>query len=275
MKPSNVVTRPVLRYYGGKWKMSTFILSNFPPHRIYVEPFGGAMSILLRKPRSYAEVYSDLDDEIVNVFRQARDNNQELQRALFFTPFSRTEFNLAYRPTDDPIERARRTIIRSFQGFGSDGATGQYNTGFRANSNRSGTTPARDWRNYAECFDFLVDRLRGVVIENRDAFEVMAQHDREDTLHYIDSPYVHSTRDCRHGYRHEMSSMQHMRLLAFLRDLKGMVVISAYPHRMYDKFLKGWRRIDRRALADGARERTECLWMNQAARNARALAWMG
>jgi DNA adenine methylase len=139
--------RPLVRYHGGKWKLAPWILRHLPAHRVYVEPFGGGGSVLLQKARSYAEVYNDLDGEIVNLFRVARDNGEALASAVELTPFARVEFAQAYEPSGDPLEQARRTLIRAFMGFGSAGASGQV-TGFRANSNRSGTTPAHDWMNF-------------------------------------------------------------------------------------------------------------------------------
>lgn len=108
------LVRPLIRYHGGKWRLAPWILQHLPPHRCYVEPFGGDASVLLRKPRAYAEVYNDLDGEIVNLFRVARDDGERLARACELTPFSRLEFDDAYTPAEDPLEQARRTVFRSF-----------------------------------------------------------------------------------------------------------------------------------------------------------------
>lgn len=261
-----VPKRPVLRWHGGKWVLAPWIIEHFPAHRIYVEPFGGAASVLIRKRRCYAEIYNDLDDCVVGLFQVLRDKEKakSLLDNLRNTPFSRVEFSEAYLPTDDDIEAARRLIIRSFMGFGSNGHNRI--TGFRSNSNRSGTTPAHDWLNYPDALELIVERLSGVVIEHRDAKLVMGQHDGPNTLHYVDPPYVFSTRaDTSKDYAHELSDLDHAELLRFLDNLEGMVVLSGYPSDLYDRELVNWRRIEKKAFADGASKRTEVLWINNIA----------
>lgn len=256
------VPRPVLRWHGGKWLLAPWIIEHFPSHQVYVEPFGGAASVLMRKARSYAEIYNDLDGDVVNLFRVLRSPRaDELVTAVRLTPFSRTEFQEAYQPTDDDFERARRLIIRSFMGFGSNGHNKL--TGFRANSNRSGTTPAHDWVNYPDSLAEVVKRLQGVTVESKDAKAVMLQHDAPTTLHYVDPPYVMATRsDEGADYAHEMDDSDHAGLLECLRGLSGMVVLSGYPHPLYDAALSDWQRVEKAALADGAKPRTEVLWIN-------------
>jgi DNA adenine methylase len=266
--------RPVLRWHGGKWRLAPWIISCLPPHRIYVEAFGGAASVLMRKPRTYAEVYNDLDSEVVTLFRCLRDKetSAQLKEEIILTPFAREEFALSYEPCRDPIEQSRRLIIRSFMGFGSNAHANICRSGFRANSNLSGTTPAHDWANWPDQIDAFVERLRGVIIENRNAIEIIKQHDSLETLFYMDPPYVHSTRvglgqnRKNHAYRHEMTDADHIELADQLHSVDGMVVLSGYACDLYDHELyKGWHRQERKAYADGARERTEVLWLNDAA----------
>lgn len=226
-------SRPLLRYHGGKWRIAPWIFSQFPPHQIYCEPFGGGGSVLLRKPRSAEEVYNDLDGEVVNLFRVARDRGGELVQAIELTPYSREEFNSSFTPTKNAVERARRTLLRSFGGFGGNltrpnrDATPQ-RTGFRASTanGHNGQGYAGEWRDFPQALRRIIDRLRGVIIENRPACEVMLAHDSPATLHYVDPPYVHSTRgfDCggtHRGYRFEMSDAEHRELAAVLNALRG------------------------------------------------------
>lgn len=265
--------RPVLRYHGGKWKLAPWIISHFPEHRVYVEPFGGGASVLMRKDRSYAEVYNDKWSEVVRVFRILRDPEKakRLEQLIKLTPFAREEFDLAnfdYIQECDELEAARLTVFRSFAGFGSASTNGKFSTGFRANSNRSGTTPAHDWMNYPDHIRAYVERLSGVIVENRDAVDVIEQHDSPRTLFYVDPPYPHSTRNMQRGnaaYECEMSDQDHRNLSEVLRGVQGMVILSGYRCEMYDELYADWKYEERKHFADGARPRTEVVWMNAAA----------
>ena len=123
--PADMIRRPVLRYHGGKWKIAPWIISHFPEHDVYVEPFGGGASVLMRKTPVRTEIYNDLDGDIVNLFQVLRspESASELSRQLALTPYARKEFDAAYTATSDSLERARRTIIRAFMGQGSNAAT--------------------------------------------------------------------------------------------------------------------------------------------------------
>lgn len=275
-------TRPVLRWHGGKWKLAPWILLHFPPHRIYTEAFGGAASVLVRKAPSFSEVYNDLDGEVVNLFQVLRrpEDAARLIELLRLTPFARGEFESSYEDIDEPIERARRLVVRSFMGFGSDAPNKDLRTGFRAQSSQSGRSPEKDWLNYPDALAITVNRLRSVVVERRPAIEIITKNDAADTLHYVDPPYMPETRSAKsgrgrlkyHAYAHEMTAQDHAELLEVLRNVAGMVVLSGYPAPLYEDALSDWRRVQIAALADGARARTEVLWINPQANAALAPA---
>ena len=119
--------------------------------------------------------------------------------------------------------------------------------------------------------DCIHARLRGVTIENRDAFDICPTHDAQDTLFYFDPPYLRATLGgapeggnayYRRNYNCDLTEVSHAELVTFLRTLQGMVVLSGYAHPLYDNALPDWQRITRKAFADGAREREEVLWIS-------------
>ena len=276
-----MIQSPVIRYHGGKFRLAPWVTSHFPPHTCYVEPFGGAAGVLVQKERAYAEVYNDLDGDIVNLFRvlQLEETREQLTRLLVLTPYARGEFERAWEPTADPVEQARRTIIRAQMGFGSAGAT-KGRTGFRIDTKRQYGTAQALWQEYPEQVAEIGQRLQGVLIENRPAVEVMRAHDGPETLHYVDPPYVFATRHAsassRQYYRHEMDDGQHRDLLDELLELEGMVVLSGYSSEIYQRRLAGWSMNTTNARISAARGtavREECLWLNPSCM--RALSQMG
>jgi len=259
-------SRPALRWHGGKWTLAKWVISHFPAHRCYVEPYGGAASVLLQKPRSFSEVYNDLDDDVVALFRVLRNPLQarRLERLLRLTPFARAEYLEVFRPARCRVEKARRLVMRSFMGFAAVSCNTDKVTGFRSNTTRRGTTPAHDWAAWPEQVAALTARLQAVVIERRDAVEVIQRHDGAETLFYADPPYVEDARAGGKGsYRHEMTDDDHRALSEVLRSVAGYVVLSGYPCELYDRELyPDWPRVTKSTHADGARDRTEALWLS-------------
>jgi DNA adenine methylase len=243
----------------------------FPEHTCYVEPFGGAAGVMLQKPRVYAEVYNDLDGEVVNFFRVLRDREmrERLIEACVMTPYSRSDFNESWEPAEEPVERARRLAIRAQMGFGSAGAT-KGATGFRIDTKREYGTAQHLWALYPSSVADAGQRLSGVLIENRPAIEVMRAHDAPSTLHFIDPPYMHGTRvmdGSNRYYRFEMTDAEHADLLQAACDLQGMAVVCGYASELYETMLGGWVRHEKEARISAGRGtaiRTEVLWLNAA-----------
>jgi DNA adenine methylase len=257
-------TRPILRYFGGKWRNAKKIIAHFPAHRVYVEPYCGAASVLLRKPRSRVEVINDLDGDIVNLFRVLRvpDQAQRLIEVLRLTPFALKEFKSAYQQTNDQIENARRLICRSYMGFGG-GAVHRKSTGFRRGVIRSGVEDFCTWPDHVKSFS---GRLRGVIVESQPALEILRFYDSTDTLFYLDPPYPRSTRNERSRYLHEMTDDDHRELAAVARNVKGKVIVSGYACDLYDvELYPDWDRVEWKSSCEGQQHRIEVLWISPAA----------
>lgn len=246
--------------------MAPFVMEYFPAHKVYVEPFGGGASILLRKPRAVTEVYNELDGEVVGLFKILRcpEQSKRLKEALESTPYSRDEFDAAYEFAKCPVEQARRTLIKSW--FGAFGKGLMNKTGFDTRVNADGYCSRIDtFIQLPNLIEVYRQRLTGVVIENTDALRLIPRMDAAHTLFYIDPPYVPDSRSGKY-YRHEMTEDDHRRLAEVLHACKGMVVLSGYASELYDKELYAdWHRESCAANTDGGHARREVLWINPTA----------
>jgi len=85
-----------------------------------------------------------------------------------------------------------------------------------------------------------------------------------DDLVYLDPPYLMSTRSSQRPiYRHEFNTEdEHAELLALIKRLPCMVMISGYYSDLYAEALRGWRTISYQTVTRGATVVTEWLWMN-------------
>lgn len=260
------VTRPALRYHGGKFRIADWVLQFFPPHKVYLEPFGGGGSVLLLKEPAPTEIYNDLDSRVVGFFRVLRDpvKAAELTRRLELTPFAREEYEgWCYTDPVDDIDAAHQIVARGFMGQSSKGIWQRSGLDTRVNPDGYCSRINALRASPDACLAYA-KRLAGVLIEHDEAIDVMRRHDRPDCLIYCDPPYLTSEGRGTRIYTHDFSLEDHRSLLAELRDLSSMVVLSGYPSELYSNLLSDWERHERKAMADTAKVRTEVVWLNPA-----------
>jgi DNA adenine methylase len=267
--------RALLRWFGGKHRLAPWIVDRLPGHQVYVEPYCGAASVLLRKPPAHIEVLGDIELEIEDVIHAVRDPQivVRLIELMRTTPFSPDTLARALKVplSKDTAELALRALVlssmaRSPERRSHTPATFRYGGGVGAITGRQ-RDPAADWQSYPDAIMRFHKRLRDVRFRRGDAIETMTAYDSLGTLHYIDPPYVSDTRSTpRRGYRHEMTLEDHERLLECATGLAGMAVISGYPSDLYDERLARWHRVEHRGARDSAANaRTEVFWINPAA----------
>ena len=259
------VDRPAVRYYGGKWRLASWIIEQFPAHSCYVEPFAGGASVLLQKSPSKFEVMNDLNHDVITFFDMLRTKPEELIRAILLTPHAREELRRARTPVNDPLEQARRFYVRCWQSYGS--GTGKTSTGWRyqiGTGDNSRASAIGSWNDVEHLWD-VATRLKQVQIDSDDALKVIERYDSKETLFYVDPPYVHSTRyhnSTDKGYSHEMTDDDHRRLSDLLKSLRGFVILSGYPSGLYDELYPSWHRITKESLDVNGKAQVECLWLS-------------
>jgi DNA adenine methylase len=255
--------KPILKYPGSKWTLAPWIVSHFPQHAHYIEPYCGSAAVFFAKPPERHEVLNDLDLHIVNLFRVMRTRCEELARAIMLSPWSEYEYNQLERNLSDgdDVEQARRFVVRSWQ---AHGGTIAQTSGWKHNGLKGNVYPARLWKQIPERLMVAAERLQNAEIRCKPALEIIDYYNTPECLLYIDPPYELSTR-ARKYYAHEMDTQDHRELLEVLAGHKGSIVLSGYAHPLYDEVLRDWQRVEMSAVTEHGNIRTECLWLNRKA----------
>lgn len=259
--------KAVIRYPGSKWGLADWIISYFPAgyeRLVYLEAFVGSGAVFFNKRAGAVETINDLDGDVVNLFRVLREKPEELKRKLALTPYSREEYDRSFEACEDPIERARRYMVRTTQAIGAkmDGKCGWRNH----KQMKIGGTACK-WAGIPNVIASAAERLKGsptnlVQIENMDALRLIERYNNRDVLMYLDPPYMRSTRRSGKLYRHEMDDGDHARLLGLITQSKAQIVLSGYSSPQYDEALKGWNKFTALSQTTSAEMAEECIWIN-------------
>ena len=253
--------KAIFKYPGSKWSLAKWIISFFPEHHSYLEPFFGSGAVLFNKPRSNIETVNDLDGNVVNLFKWIRKDPERLAHEIYYIPYSRKVYDDAFSSVpEDSFDKAVNFYIRLNMGHGF--RTNGEKVGWKNDvQGRERAYAAQNWCRLPEKIIQAAERLREVQIENRPAVEVMQRFNSPKVLVYLDPPYVLGTR---HGkqYRCEMDDTGHNDLLDAALAHKGPVLISGYDNPLYDDRLGSWHREETICYSQTASRKKEVLWMN-------------
>jgi DNA adenine methylase len=275
LKNPSLERRAPILWYGGKDRDADWILANLPSNgwSTFVDVFGGSGAIAFRIGNSgKVIIYNDIGN-VANFMRVLATRGEELYRALYFTPYSREEYEVYGRNWPEAMERgdevewARRWFICLQQGYAHTEWGDPWKIAVTVNN-------ARAQANRVDDLPGIIDRIRtGMHIEKLDFVDLIKIYDRDTTLFYCDPPYIDETRaeGAKTTYKNEMPLDRHKELLRMLNQVKGQVVVSMYHHELYDKAFTGWRVVEKtakssiqnKASMEGRADRTEVLWIKE------------
>ena len=230
-------------WVGGKNRIANWIISHFPPHVCYAEPFGGAAAVLLHKPLAKSEVYNDINKFVCEFFQCLRDNPRELLSNLAFMPHSRELYNILRAEFKNGDVHPDNMVLRSACWYyvQHNSFSGQWGADW---AHRKTKAPARMMGRLLE----VAIRLKNVYIENKDFRYIFKTYDSEETLFYVDPPYLE--REYYYKAQAEKFTLEdHKDLAEILQNIRGKACVSYYPHPFIDKAYKGWRRVAKQVVA--------------------------
>ena len=246
---------------GSMWGIADWVISFFPEHHSYLEPFFGSGAVLFNKPRSHIETINDLDGNVVNLFEWIKKDPEKLAHEIYWTPYARQAYEDAFaRVPESNLQQAVDFYIKLNMGRGF--RTNGEKVGWKNDvQGRARAYAAMDWKSLPGKIMEAAERLRGVQIENRPAVDVIQRFNFPKVLIYLDPPYVLSTR---HGkqYKCEMDNKDQGELLDVALAHKGPLLISGYDNEIYNGRLQGWHKEEIICYSQISSKKKECLWMN-------------
>ena len=203
---------------GGKRLLRKTIAPLIPENiKQYIEPFGGGAWMLFYKDKwAQNEIYNDIDGDLVNLFRIAKYHPNALSEELKYALNSREMFYEYYdsKPVTD-IQRAARYFLVIYLSFGAKGGRS-----FGVRSKYPDTGTGHKSIDITERLDFVRQRLKYVVIENRDYKDIIDYYDNKEAFFYLDPPY---TKGCKYEITNDFKDEE---LFLKLKNLKGRFLLS-------------------------------------------------
>ena len=190
-KITKYIKRSPLKYMGGKFYMSKYILPFINYNVVtYVEPFLGAGQIFFKKEKHKNEIINDIDNDLINFYLVWKNDKDKLINELKDYPYSKyirdkffNEWLQGYKGAND-LERAVRYFYILRTGiFGIF-----YDRKFRFAIN---DTSAYYYYSSIKLIEIMYERIKDATILNIDYKKLLTSvlKNNEKVMIYCDPPY--------------------------------------------------------------------------------------
>lgn len=245
-----IYIRPLIRWHGGKTKWGNALIQAMNiEHNKYMEVCIGGGSVFLNKPRTRKEVISDINADLINLYRMVKYKSQELIHLVKITESIPETFYTCLSLWEDVHESVHRALgfliinRMSYRNFGRN------------------FEPNNRWSSMPERIERVSKRLKGVAIEEICLLDQI-RNQRSKTLIFIDPPYLNSHY---HLYGHIFSVQKHLALLETIRKSKAKILITGMDSQIYHSRLSEWHCEQKKNTSRASphfRTFNECLWRN-------------
>ena len=205
-------------WIGGKNHLKKYIIPLIPQDcGRYIEVCGGAGWVLFGKEKHQhqMEVFNDIDCDLINLYKQIKYNCDALQKEIDWLQSRDLFVTYRYEMNSDlpltEVQRAARYLYLIRCSFGS-------------NRSSFSTRPAKVC-NVVDILPQFRERLKSVIIENRDFEDLIKTYDRDNAVFYVDPPYVGAEQYYNKRYC-DFGITDHIRLNSRLKRIKGKFILS-------------------------------------------------
>lgn len=258
----------LISYFGGKYPHLNWLVKQFPTGNFhFVDIMCGSANVALNVNYPLVTI-NDRNENVVNLFEVLRTRQEDFLRAIYYTPFSRTELEriiTGYYQSDDPVEKARQYFVRSQLGFGANGSQNNHmGFGLEYKVQKSNFSRVDNWNSKLKKIEEIAAKLRGFQIESRDVFELFSKVNTAGNIVYFDPPYSFEVRCSKKRYQYEWDEADHYKLRDLVADAKCHIAISGYDSESYRDLFSHLTMIKNKPTKSSTKKKevTECLWVN-------------
>jgi DNA adenine methylase len=220
--------KPIFSRVGSKFSLIQKVLQFIPPHTIYVEPFVGGGSIFWNKTPAEKSVINDIDDELVDAYRNLKSAPISQLQELYYLDKPSNQTHKNYKSPE--YKQSVSNLVASLDDINSNSTSAEqllkYFKVSRGTFNqlRKGKVYRNiSFRPYIANIEKYKKLIEDVTITNNDYIDIIYEYDSPTTFFFLDPPYEESDT---HILYKQNGTIDYENMRQVLRTIQGKFLLT-------------------------------------------------